>query len=243
MPTFNFQCPGCKSVLKSAGPVEAGKKIKCPKCTTVFQYAATPTARATVQDREPGEETRVRRRRDDDYDDEPPRKRRSRYEEEDEGRDDYEEDRPRRRRRRKQSASPSLALWLVLGGVGLVVLVGGGLALVWLLGGFTQSRIVGRWTVDHPIAQGALTYDFRSDGSFTLTSNWVGNFELSGTYSVSGNTLTLMPNNVQGQGRNFPAGQVGQMQVQIESVSATQLILSGAGPLGQQQRTVLKRIP
>jgi hypothetical protein len=138
-------------------------------------------------------------------------------------------------------------LWLALGGAGLLLLIGGGITLAWLLGAFTQSRIVGRWTLDHPIAQGAITYEFRSDGSFTVSTNMFVNFEMSGTYSVAGNTLTMVPSNVHGQGMNFPAfqGQLGQMRMQIESVSATELVLSGPGgpgPFGQQQRTVLKRV-
>jgi hypothetical protein len=241
MPAFRFQCPGCQAVLKNAGPVEAGKKIRSPKCTTLFQLAAPPPAAAALQEEPSFEETRARRRRDDDYDDEPPRKRRRR-DEEDEPEDLDEEDRPRRRKRRKKAASLAPVLWLMLGGVGLLVLFGGGLTLLWALGGFIHSRIVGRWTPDNPIAQGAIIYDFRGDGTFTFLSIWVGNLQFSGTYSVSGNTLTLMPNQFNAQGVNFPGArpQMGQIQMQIESVSATQLVLSGGRQIGQK-RTVLKR--
>jgi hypothetical protein len=237
MTPFTFSCPSCQSVLKSAGQAEPGKKIKCPKCAVVFQLPSASPSGVRVPDRERREESRFQQDRDEDFDDEAPRKRRRRYEE-----DDYEEDRPKRRRRRKKAASSSLVMWFVLGGVGLAVLVGGGLAFVWLLGGFTQSRLVGRWTIDNHFAQGAITYEFRRDGTFTITSNFIGNTEIGGTYSVTGNTLTMVPNNVQSQGRNLPPAQVGQMQVQIESVDATQIVLSGPGIFGQQ-RTVLKRVP
>jgi phage FluMu protein Com len=243
MPAFNFQCPGCQTVLKSADPLEPGKKIKCPKCATVFQLAAAPPAETAVQEREPGEGSRARRRRENDFDDEPPRSRR-RYEE-DEEEDDYEEVRPRKKKRRKKAASSPVVLWLVLGGVGLLVLVGVGITVVWILGGTTQSRLVGRWTLDNPAAPGALTYEFRGDGTFTLSTNMFVNFQLSGTYSVSGDTLTLVPNNMNNPGLNFPGAQpqLGQIQMRIESVSATQLVLSGAGQFGQPQRTVFTRAP
>jgi len=243
MPSFSFQCPGCQTSLKSAGPVEPGKRIKCPKCATVFELAAAPPAGAAIQDREPAAPpARERRRRDDDdFEDEPPRRGRSRNEVDD---DDNEEDRPRprRKKRRKKAASPAMVLWLVLGGVGLLVLVGGGLTLVWLLGGFTQARLVGHWTLDHPIAKDAISFDFRADGTFTQTVKWVGNIQVSGTYSVSGNTLTLRTNNVinANMNMNFPEG---QQQLQIESVDATQLVLTGPGQFGMQQRMVLKRTP
>jgi hypothetical protein len=157
--------------------------------------------------------------------------------------EDYEGDRPRRRKRRKQTASSPLVLWLVLGGLGLLVLIGIGIALVWLIGGSTQSRLVGRWALDNPVAPGALVYEFRGDGTFTLSTTAFVNVQLSGTYSVSGNRLKLAPGNVNGAGLMRPGvlPPMGQMQLQIESVSATQLILSGGAAFGQQQRQVFKR--
>ena len=132
MPTFIFQCPGCQATLKSSKPVEPGKRIKCPKCETVFQLAAVPPSEATVQEKAAGPGVRRGSRPDEDYDEEPPRRRRSRRDEEDEDdeRDDYEEDRPRprRKKRRKKAANSGMVLWLVLGGamigVGATVLRG-----------------------------------------------------------------------------------------------------------------------
>ena len=37
----SIECVHCKAVLKSATPVPAGKKVKCPKCKQVF---TTPEA-------------------------------------------------------------------------------------------------------------------------------------------------------------------------------------------------------
>jgi cyclophilin family peptidyl-prolyl cis-trans isomerase len=32
----SFSCPRCRAVLKSAGPLAAGKKVRCPRCGTAF---------------------------------------------------------------------------------------------------------------------------------------------------------------------------------------------------------------
>src|SRR6266404_9395366 len=44
-----YTCPSCHAILKREAPVPAGKKIRCPKCETVFapqddRVAATPAA-------------------------------------------------------------------------------------------------------------------------------------------------------------------------------------------------------
>jgi predicted Zn finger-like uncharacterized protein len=33
-------CPNCSAILKTKDPVPAGKKVKCPKCATVFESPA-----------------------------------------------------------------------------------------------------------------------------------------------------------------------------------------------------------
>jgi hypothetical protein len=43
MPESRYPCPECGTVLRPAHPVPAGKKIKCPKCATIF-----PVGGATV---------------------------------------------------------------------------------------------------------------------------------------------------------------------------------------------------
>jgi hypothetical protein len=47
-----FSCPDCHAVLKTANPIPAGKRIKCPKCNTVFAVPAEdarPKPAAAVQ--------------------------------------------------------------------------------------------------------------------------------------------------------------------------------------------------
>ncbi|MFL5340413.1 MAG: hypothetical protein ACJ8F7_09700 [Gemmataceae bacterium] len=55
---FQFSCPNCHAVLKRDAPLPAGKKLRCPKCATVFapagEAAAAPAAAAKPK-------------RDDDY--------------------------------------------------------------------------------------------------------------------------------------------------------------------------------
>jgi hypothetical protein len=41
-----FTCPECRSILKSANPILAGKKIKCPKCQKIFAAPATNPGRS-----------------------------------------------------------------------------------------------------------------------------------------------------------------------------------------------------
>src|SRR5947209_455540 len=40
MPVAKLTCPECSAVLKPAKPVPEGKKIKCPKCGTIFEARA-----------------------------------------------------------------------------------------------------------------------------------------------------------------------------------------------------------
>jgi hypothetical protein len=52
MPATSFLCPGCRSTLKSAKPVPDGKKIKCPKCATVFVTpGAAPKPVSAIQEK------------------------------------------------------------------------------------------------------------------------------------------------------------------------------------------------
>jgi predicted Zn finger-like uncharacterized protein len=46
-----FTCPECSTVLKLANAVAPGKKVKCPKCSAIFEaQAETPTVTASAQD-------------------------------------------------------------------------------------------------------------------------------------------------------------------------------------------------
>jgi len=39
-PVHRLACPGCRLVLKTAGPVPVGKQIKCPRCKRIFAVPA-----------------------------------------------------------------------------------------------------------------------------------------------------------------------------------------------------------
>jgi uncharacterized Zn finger protein (UPF0148 family) len=41
-----YTCPKCKTLLRRQDPVPTGKKIKCPKCATIFAPAAVPVGKA-----------------------------------------------------------------------------------------------------------------------------------------------------------------------------------------------------
>src|SRR5690242_7824041 len=41
-----YPCPECGAQLRPAKPVPAGKKLRCPKCETVFAPAGKATAKA-----------------------------------------------------------------------------------------------------------------------------------------------------------------------------------------------------
>src|SRR6266849_5489850 len=42
MSVITFACPKCAAALKTSVPAAAGKKIKCPKCATIFPIPAPP---------------------------------------------------------------------------------------------------------------------------------------------------------------------------------------------------------
>jgi phage FluMu protein Com len=105
-------CPACDAVLKLAGGFHAGKKIKCPKCNTVFSLPEPVEA----QVREGGPTVR---RNPDAFDDEPERR-----------------SRRRRRKRPAPSGMKPAVLALILVPVALVAigaLAGGGWLLVKLV--------------------------------------------------------------------------------------------------------------
>jgi hypothetical protein len=148
-----FSCPDCGAVLKLANPVPAGKKIKCPKCNTVFPApagdpppsAVRPSEDAGVPARtKPGRQDAIR----DDY--EPVRSRgkaAGKPREEDYDRDDEEdredEDVPRPRKKSKGKAAQKGGKGLMIGVIiGLVVLLLGGAACaLWVWPGFLKSSL------------------------------------------------------------------------------------------------------
>jgi phage FluMu protein Com len=141
MPT-TFACPECQRVLRTAAPLPAGKKIKCPKCGAVFavpdeeERTATairsknsplPPRRRPVEDEEDlAEAPRPARRRPVDDDEELPRSRMA----DDDADEDFEE-RPRRRKKKKAKSS-SVGLIVALAATAGVLLAAFGVtAFIW----------------------------------------------------------------------------------------------------------------
>src|SRR5438093_13724534 len=44
-----YPCPECGAQLRPANPVAPGKKLRCPKCDTVFAVPATAEKKKTAQ--------------------------------------------------------------------------------------------------------------------------------------------------------------------------------------------------
>ncbi len=153
MPATTFTCPDCDAVLKLAAAVPAGKKIKCPKCGSIFGVPADgPPAASAIR---AGDDTAlpVRRKkpvRDEDDgwdDDETPAARRAvrrpaaeddypRRTDADEG-DDYDLPRSRRLDRKKKKAGKGLLVGLIVGGV--LLLLGVGAIAGWVWPGFFKG--------------------------------------------------------------------------------------------------------
>src|SRR5579859_1310792 len=98
-------CPECDAKLKMNAPIPAGKKVKCPKCSTSFAPASDepeeePAPRAG---KEAGITAAPKAKRlagrSDDEDDDRPRRRKSADDDE-----DIEDDRPQRSRKKKRKA-------------------------------------------------------------------------------------------------------------------------------------------
>jgi len=138
-------CPDCDAKMKLKAALPPGKKVRCPKCSTIFApvseapkkpakspvdkervVTTAPKARrnAVAAEREEEEEDRPRRRQSSVVDDE----------DSEEAGDDDRPRRPRKKRPRK-SGKMGLVLGLVIGGgVLLVVLVGVGLVVLFVMG-------------------------------------------------------------------------------------------------------------
>lgn len=127
MPNNQFTCPECDALLRPAKIIAPGKKIRCPKCQTVFA-----TSEEEDQDelpaRKQGDCIRVKK----------PLAARKRVVDEDE---DEEEDRPLPKRKRplskQKSSSVGLIVGLIAGGVVLLVVAGGFGA--WAMGWFSKG--------------------------------------------------------------------------------------------------------
>ena len=140
----SFACPKCKKVLKTSAPIPAGKNVKCPGCAHVFTL---PAAKTGIQANKPVAPARKvpavtsdddddlpkkRRRPDPDDEDDAPRQpaRKAKPRVEDDDPDEEDDDRPARRRKKKKAAS-NKGLFVILGGVGGLLLVLAIAAFLW----------------------------------------------------------------------------------------------------------------
>ena len=126
---MSFTCPECGKTLQAKSDLAPGKRIKCPKCATVF----VPVEK--VEEVEEVDEEQL-----DENEEQPRRKRaRDRAEDDDDDSDENERRRPRKKKARaRQGMSPAL-LWGLIGG-GALVLVGAIVVVVILLAGGGGAR-------------------------------------------------------------------------------------------------------
>lgn len=130
MATPTTRCPECRTILKTAAPIPAGKKLKCPKCGIAFHPddPAEPAPSTDIQLPGTAEPTiKKRPYRDEDDDDARPARRSSR-------RRDHDDDDDRRRpeRTRKQAEGGSGVVIALVAAVVLSVVGAGGM-VAWRL--------------------------------------------------------------------------------------------------------------
>jgi len=109
-----LSCPHCRKTLKTKAEIPAGKKVKCPACSEIFQASAAAPARVRAAEAVtsgPAKDRSAPRKRplDDDSEEEP---------------------KPRRSKKKKKAASGQ-GLLLTLCGVGLLVVTLGVTGFVW----------------------------------------------------------------------------------------------------------------
>jgi len=141
-----FACPECQKVLKSSA---ARKKIKCPKCQTVFpipdeddeeprpssairekKNGAAPTRRPAVEDN--GEEDEIPAKAKSKASGitakgPGPKSRATDDDDVDRDEEDEEEDRPRKKKKnknKKKKSGSGMMIGLIAGGVGLILILG-----------------------------------------------------------------------------------------------------------------------
>jgi hypothetical protein len=161
MPAYSLNCPECRTTLKSARPIPAGKLLECPKCQVLFAAPAPkPKPRPkdddviedvevvddveVIEDVEVVEEAPARRGAGRAAPPKPARTARKAaadpgFEVVD---DEDEDDQPKRRPRpkRKSGGNKGLVIGLVAAAVLLVLGAGGGLAY-WLMSGGSDDPI------------------------------------------------------------------------------------------------------
>jgi predicted Zn finger-like uncharacterized protein len=118
MPGRKLTCPECDGWLSIAQTVPAGKKIRCPKCGTIFRLP-DPDAEAVRT------ATLARANEPDEEDTD----------------DDADARRPRRRRSRRTKPDRTLAVVAIA--VGLVLLIGGGVGVaLWVFKPWQRQPVV-----------------------------------------------------------------------------------------------------
>lgn len=193
-----FACPACGATLRTAKPLPAGKRIKCPHCSeTVAVPAADDGIRAAGSKSAPArggddpprrgrdeEADRPRRKRDDDEDDRPRRSR-------DDDDDADDDDRPRKKKKKAKSGGKGLLIGLIVGGL-LVLLGGGGVTAFLLLR--SSNPLVGTWEANE-FGMSVRT-EFTSGGRMRTTANnplfGANALTIEGSYKIqNGNTVEI----------------------------------------------------
>jgi hypothetical protein len=213
-----LKCPECGATLRLAGPAPAGKKIKCPKCSTIFPapisesapprpsgIRKTPAPKAPLKRPQPIDDEDDRE--DDDYAEARSKSKAVRkpapvddYDDE----DDYEEEEdeaPRRRKtsktkgKKKKAKGGNGLLIGMIGGV-LVLLLGLGAVAAWVWPGFLKGSA--------PLPKGSGTEDLLA---YTFASSTIfGGMDTSAAKALEGdkwgdriNALTKAAGSVQEQ--------------------------------------------
>jgi hypothetical protein len=157
MSALTFACPKCDAILKTIKPIPIGKKVRCPTCSLIFEppphvYEESTPLPAPAPRRHGTEESDPERVEDEAPAlSRKPLRRPQRFEEAPEhSADDLpaeeEEHRPRPKQRRKRRATgvnQLVKLYLMLGAVTLLFLIGGSCVAAWLYINWDKNRGTG----------------------------------------------------------------------------------------------------
>jgi hypothetical protein len=226
---FSVSCPLCRAILKSANPIPAGKKVKCPKCATAFEAPAMEDATAVstlpmpasaaasknlgddVPEIDvPAEDDETPARLENDDDSEPRRKRDSRDENSREEDDEPQDEEPRRGKRKKQKSGKGM--FMLLGGfagAGLLLFVGcaGCAGLGFLIYYLAKSPIVGTWEqTGNNLFNLKIRYTFDRDGRGRVN---LPNIQVNFKYRFDNNVLEIEPEE---RVANGPFGAINQVE-------------------------------
>lgn len=138
-------CPDCDTRMKLKAALPPGKKVRCPKCSTIFAPVSGAPKKTA---KSPGDKERVvttapKGRRNsaaaerEEEEDERPRRRQSSVVDDEDSEETEDDDRPRRPRKKRprKSGKMGLVLGLVIGGgVLLAVLLVVGIVVMFVMG-------------------------------------------------------------------------------------------------------------